>query len=79
MTQTQIIIARNGTTFLHSIYRNGTAVVVGQHITAQRAKEIHEANGDARQVGHGRVDFNGTGAEWERSYFVEEAGDDHQD
>lgn len=78
MTQTQIILARNGATFLHSIYRDGTAVVVGRPITAQRAAEIHAANADAHQVGHGRVDFNGTGSEWERSYFVEETGDDRQ-
>lgn len=68
---TQIVIIREGDQFLYSRFEAGQPAVVGQRITAARARQIHEANEDAAQKGRGAVDFNGTGSEWERSYFVE--------
>lgn len=67
----QIIIIREGGQYLYSRFEAGQPAVVGQRITAQRARQIHEANLFASQKGRGEVDFNGTGAGWERSYFVE--------
>lgn len=69
--QTQIVIIREGDQFLYSRFEAGQPAVVGQRITAARARQIHEANLFADQKGRGPVDFNGTGSEWERSYFVE--------
>lgn len=74
---TQIVIIREGDQFLYSRFEAGQPAVVGQPITAQRARQIHEANLFADQKGRGAVDFAPTAARWERSYFVEEADDAH--
>lgn len=69
---TQIVIIREGGQFLYSRFEAGLPAVVGQSITAARARQIHEANQDADQKGRGTVDFNGANGNWERSYFVED-------
>ena len=45
--KTQIVLIRERDQFLYSRFEAGLPAVVGQRITAARAKEIHEANGDA--------------------------------
>lgn len=69
--KTQIVIIREGDQFLYSRFDDGLPAVVGQRISAARAREIHEGNSGVDQKGRGTVDFNGSGSSWERSYFVE--------
>lgn len=70
---TQIILIRDGGLYLHSIHRNGAAVAPAAPITPERAREIHEMNLGEEQRGSGLVNFDPTGDNWERSYFVEGA------